>query len=277
MTIVADVRTAEDIGRRARMELVFADRGGRTRLTHGYTEPPYRVLPGFDRDDGLHVILGSSAPGVFGGDSLEQTVTLEPGANLTLTSQSATQLHPHRSGRAASLQSRYEIRPGASLRCVWEPLIPFAGAALEQRIAIDVARRARLGWMDAMMAGRAGRGERWALASLAHELRLTREGELGYLERFHLRPPAASLTARWIAGDADYLGTGLLIGIAAAVDVAEHLHCGLAALPQVLGAADALADDMVIVRFMSASGAAFHRARQVIRGFFDALLKPDAT
>jgi urease accessory protein UreH len=298
MIAVADRRSPGQVGRHARLELVFAGRNGRTVLAHAYAEPPYRVLPGFDHPLGLHVIVASSAPGVFGGDALEQSVVVEPGARVLLTSQSATQLHPDPCGRPASLRGHYVVGEGGTLRCDWEPLIPFAGAALDHQITIELADGARMTWMDAMMTGRAGRGERWRLSSLAHELRLVYDGTLEYLERYAIRPegqadrlrqgsgqsrqtgsdaPAAAaaaeagqrlLTSPWIAGDADYFATAILKGAAPARDVAERLHLELGGVDGIEAAADALSDSLVVIRMLSASGAAFHRARQVIRHGF---------
>jgi urease accessory protein len=272
MIAVADRRAAGQIGRHARLELVFAERGGRTVLAHAYAEPPYRVVPGFDHPFGLHVIVASSAPGVFGGDALEQSVIVEAGARVLLTSQSATQLHPDRAGRPAGLRGRYIVGDGGSLRCDWDPLIPFAGAALTHQIAIELAGEARLMWMDATMTGRAGRGERWRMASLEHELRLVHDGRLEYLERYAIRPEGSAragshtLTLPWIAGNADYFGTAIVGGADHPRELAERLHLELAAAGEVEAAADALSDWLVVVRMLSASGTAFHRARALLRG-----------
>jgi urease accessory protein len=298
MIAVADRRLSGQVGHHARLELVFAVRGGRTVLAHAYAEPPYRVVPGFDHPLGLHLIVASSAPGIFGGDALEQSVIVEPGARVLLTSQSATQLHPHRCGQPARVRGRYVVRDGATLRCDWDPLIPFADAALDHHVTIDLEGSARLMWMDATMAGRVGRGERWRMSSLAHELRLAQDGRLEYLERYTIRPASCEdppeggrhcVTAPWIAGDADYFGTAIVKGVSAAPEFAERLHFELAGVEGIQAAADALSDRLVVVRMMSVSGAAFHRARDVVRSVrlepdLQALecplkvrLKPDAT
>jgi urease accessory protein len=271
---VVDRRAAGQIGRHARLELVFAARGGQTRLAHAYAEPPYRVVPGFDHPLGLHVIVCSSAPGVFGADLFEQSIRVEAGARVLLTSQSATQIHPHPGGRAARLRAQYVVRDGGSLRCDWHPLIPFADAALDHQVTIDLEGSARLMWMDATMAGRVARGERWRMSRLAHELRMVRGGTLEYLERYAICPaadgpgPATTgvdlITGPWIAGDADYFGTAIAAGALSAQQVAEQLHDELAGIAGIEAAADALNDSLIVVRLRSASGAAFHRARSVL-------------
>ena len=58
--------------RAARAGVRGAQRGG-TVLAHAYAEPPLRVGRALRRRrGGVHVILASSAPGIFGGDRFEQ-------------------------------------------------------------------------------------------------------------------------------------------------------------------------------------------------------------
>src|SRR5476651_1730600 len=86
-----DCRAPQGIGRAARLELVFERRRGRTVLAHSYAEPPFRVGRAFDLDGAAYVILVSSGPGIFAGDSLRQSIHVGPGARVVLTSQSALQ------------------------------------------------------------------------------------------------------------------------------------------------------------------------------------------
>jgi len=177
-TVARDGRLPSEVGRSARLELVFGSRGGKTVLVTSYAEPPLRVGRCFEDGCGLRLIVASSAPGIFGGDVIRQSVRLEPGAVVTLASQSAMQLHAAQSGSVASVQSRYEVADGAELVCDWDPVIPFAGSSIEQRIDIMVDAGGRLSWSDAMMSGREGRGERWQFRIFDHQLRLFRNGAL---------------------------------------------------------------------------------------------------
>src|SRR5262245_27750449 len=150
----SDDRAVADVGRRARLELRFGWRGDRTVLLHSYAEPPYRVGRVLPDGSGIHLILASSAPGVFGCDAFTQTVVVESGARVRITSQSAMQVHPNETGEVATLTSTYRVEDGGHLACEWDPLIPFADARLDQRIAIEMTLGASLFWSDALMAGR---------------------------------------------------------------------------------------------------------------------------
>jgi urease accessory protein UreH len=57
---------------------------------------------------------------------------------VTLTSQSALQVHPSPDG-ITHLQSSYHVDDGAHLHCHWHPLIPFADARIDQRIDVNIA------------------------------------------------------------------------------------------------------------------------------------------
>lgn len=264
-----DARGALDVGRRARLELVFGVRRGRTVLVHEYAEPPFRIGRGLEAGDGLLLILASSAPGVFGGDRLEQSIRVESGARVRLVSQSALQLHPAASGEPARLASRYDIHPGATLECWWDPLIPFARASMTQRVEIEVALGGQLTWSDACMSGRAARDERWAFARLTHELRVRHAGGLAYLERYGIEPDRVMPASRWAAAASQYLGTAFRIGHGDGPEQAETIHRMLQQESGVAAAADVPGEgDLLVVRLASSSGVAFHRARRAVADSF---------
>src|SRR5262249_47711965 len=101
-----------------------------------------------------------------------------------------------------------------------------------------------------------------------HELKLTRNGVLNYLERYSIVPSAADLRGRWIAGDACYFGTLLAAGTPGAN--AERIHAELQTGSGVLGSADVLERDLLLVRLMARSGVAFHDARARAVGMLQA-------
>src|SRR5258707_15330208 len=94
ITRLPDSRAPANIGRSARLELVFEARRGRTILAHSYAEPPFRVGRAFELGDAAYVIVVCSGPGIFAGDVLRQSVRVGSGARVVRTSQSALQLHP---------------------------------------------------------------------------------------------------------------------------------------------------------------------------------------
>jgi urease accessory protein len=261
-----DRRTASGVGRDARLELVFELRGGRTVAAHVYAEAPFRPVRTFDAGGAAYAILVAAAPGVFGGDRLSLSVSVEAGARVLLASQSALQVHPSAPAAPAIIEQRYRVASGAELYCEWDPVIPFTGARLDQRFALDVSSDSRLFWSDALMCGRAGSGETWQFAELAHELRLSVDGELEYLERYRLRPEARAGTGRWQAGDHPYVGT-VLARDAALADLAllEALQRELAAVEGTVAAVDAPVANVAAARVLANGGPPFAHARRIVR------------
>lgn len=261
--MTTDHRAVADVGRQARLELTFGRRGDRTVLLHSYAEPPFRVGRVLPAGAGVQLILASSAPGIFGGDRLHQTIAVESGARVRLTSQSATQIHASDAGAPATLVSTYRVEHGGHLECEWDPLIPFPEAEFDQQIHIDLGQDATLLWSDAFMAGREAKGERWLFSRLSHELRLVRAGTLAYMERYRITPALNQLNRRWIADEACYFGTVLAAGEAITGEAGARLHQRLAVFPRLKAGADSLDRSLLLARLVSGDGNTFHSARRL--------------
>jgi urease accessory protein len=143
-------------------------------------------------------------------------------------------------------------------------VIPFPAAQFDQRIFIDLAGDATLLWSDALMAGREASGERWRFSSLAHELRLVRDGTLAYLERYRIEPGLDRPGQRWIADDGCYFGTLLATGGAIGRALAADAHREIDQHESIRGSADWLDEWLLLARLVSADGKSFHHARQAI-------------
>jgi urease accessory protein UreH len=260
---VVDRRAGSEIGRAARLELIFGACDGRTVLEHAYAEPPLRVSPIFPHGPGAHVILASSAPGIFGGDSFEQTIHVRAGAVVRLRSQSALQVHPSIDCRPAVIRSHFTVEPGGELQSLWHPTVPFARSRLDHQVDIDVADTGRLFWSDAMMAGRQGRGERWEFDQVEHELRVRRAGRLIYLERYRIGG-GKPIEHPWVAGDASYFGTVIHLGYGDVPDQGGAIHRALKDKAGLRASADLIERDVLLVRIASGNGIAFHAAREIV-------------
>jgi urease accessory protein UreH len=273
----ADRRPAGAVGRQARLELIFGVRRGRTQLTHAYAEPPFRVGHVFSDGDAVRVILVCAAPGVFGGDFLHQTIVVEEGARVALTTPSALQVHAAaEGGGAARLCSAFRVAAGGQLQCEWQPIIPFAGARLQQKIAIDAAHSAHVYWSDALVSGRSAAGEHWRFDALSHELSFVRGGALEYLERYEVSPADCDPVARWCAGEAEWFGTILASGSPVSAKAIERIHGELSAWPGVSAAADALGPTLALIRLTGTSAVGFREARSRAGGVWATIGKAGA-
>ena len=165
---------------------------------------------------------------------------------------------PGAGGRGpCSLDSWYEIEDDATLDCFWDPVIPFAGARLKQRIDLQIAQGGELFWSDALMSGRVGRGETWRFAALDHELRANVAGSLTYLERYDLAPPSRGVTNAWSAHRANYLGTTIVRSSLATVGRAEEAQRRLRTIDALRAGVDCLAPHLVVGRLLAETGPLF--------------------
>jgi urease accessory protein UreH len=264
-----DTRAPAAIGRSARLELAFERRGGRTVLTHQYAEPPFRVARTFDLHGAAYAILVCAGPGVFSGDALAQSIHVGRGACVVLASQAALQVHPsaHQADAAAILRHTYVVESEGELHCHWDPVIPFAGARVDQRFDLQIGGDSRLYWSDAVMAGRVSRGERWQFAAFSHELALHVDARTAYLERYAVTPADRHLQRTWMAGPATHFATALVRHPAATRETVEDgYHC-IARMTEMAVGVDLVEPSLAVARMMTASGASFGRARASYRAW----------
>jgi urease accessory protein UreH len=276
ITRLPDSRRASEIGRRARLELVFEARGGRTAIARAYAEPPFRIGRSFDVEGAAYVILVCSGPGVFAGDALDLSIRVRRGARVILASQSALQVHPSGASTPAMIRHRYVVEEDGELQAHWDPVIPFAGARLDQRFELQIDEPSRLYWSDALMSGRVDRAETWSFVCVAHELRLRVGTSLKYLERYTLQPYERSMMHPWVGGGMHYMATALTHHDGVMPETAELLQREIETGEdiRVRAGVDLLEPRLVIGRLMASSGAPFASVRAsyrqlVMRSIFD--------
>jgi urease accessory protein UreH len=245
----------------------FERRGARTVLTHSYAEPPFRAGNVFDLDGAAYVIMVCAGPGIFAGDVLHQSIHVGPGAQVVMASQSALQVHPSAALLPAIVRYEYRLDEDAELRCHWDPVIPFAGARLDQRFDLALAASSRLYWTDALMAGRVRHGEAWRFGSLAHQLSVRVHSSLTYLERYLLAPADRGLERRWMAGTTTHLSTMLVRHPGATSETADAVHDRLVEAGLAGVGIDLVEPGLLVGRLMDQNGAAFHAARASYRTF----------
>jgi urease accessory protein len=249
-----------EVGRRGRFDITIGLRNGQTAILDSYCEVPFKItrLQHTDLAGMPHLILMQSTAGLFSGDTIECAITVRSGARVLVTQQSATKAHPpapQAPGLPAVQTHSIHVESGAELRLYFDPVIPFAGARVEQRVTIDLEAGARLHFWEALMAGRIARGESWKFDEVSSETRLSIDGRLRYVDRYCLTPAKASVETRWSMRDAQYLGAGLCVHESAET-FADELH---GALPN--AGVDTPAPHMLVARVAESDGVQFHRSR----------------
>ena len=193
--------------------------------------------------------------GLRNGDRHLQRVLLDRGAELTWAPPASTLCLPGAGaagGVSAHQQLAAEVRGGGYLRLAGRPLIPFAGAAVEQTTVLRLADGGECLLLESGCPGRTGMGESWTFAHLGYHLTVLRGSTVVYRERWQLRPPAVPHAASGFGGNRGW-ATCLACGARALADL-ERLRGWLAGS----GAAvsyGALDGDLAVARILDPHGA----------------------
>src|SRR3989441_6087056 len=164
--------TASRVGRDGALALRFKRRGDRSVLTGCRWRLPLQVLAPLALDDAAAIVsILNPTGGLVGGDRLVVDVAVGAGAHACLTTPSATKVYRTAVGPAEQAV-RLTLAPGARLEWGPDHTIPFAGAALRQRVEAELPEGAALVLVDAFAAGRVARGEAWRFALLDSALSL---------------------------------------------------------------------------------------------------------
>jgi urease accessory protein len=176
-------------GHHGRAELHFARRGQRTILHHQYATVPAHVIRPFyaPEDERAHVYLLTPTGGMLGGDRLHIHIVLEPGAQVCLTTASATKVHPS-TDLPAEQSLCIDLGAGSSLEYLPEPTILFREARWRQRTVVHRAADSRLLLTEGWSAGRVARQEVFAFSSLDTSVEVYTAERLSLFDRMPIRP-----------------------------------------------------------------------------------------
>ena len=248
---------AARVGRDGALALSIERRGGRSVIAGCRWTMPLQVLAPVALDDAAAIVsMLNPTGGLVGGDRLDIEVDIGRGAHACLTTPSATKVYRAAAGPA---EQRVRLRLAADARLEWVPdhTIPFAGAALRQRIDAEVGEGATLILVDAFAAGRVARGEAWRFGLLDSALSV--RDARGWLihDRLVLRHggPAAGLG---LAEDRSYVATVVVIADAGLAEFADDVD-ELGGRDADVGAA-LLARRGALVRCLAADAPALARA-----------------
>lgn len=100
----------------------------------------------------LHLVGGAAGP--LGGDTWSLTMKLDPGAQVRLRSVAASLAQPDPQQRSSTSQVRVAVGAGAVLDAWSEPLVSVLGSHHTVDVTLDVARDARVRWVDEVVLGR---------------------------------------------------------------------------------------------------------------------------
>jgi urease accessory protein len=250
---------------------------GASALVGAEATSPLQILSPRARGRSAWAVLASHGGGLVSGDDVALDVGVGAGAVALVATQAETKVYRAAGAGGAVSALTARIAAGGVLAVLPEPVSPFAGALHDARARFDLDEGASAAAVDAVVAGRTARGERWAFARHASRTEVRIGGRLVLSDALVLDPehggplPARlgrfdALALAFAVGPAFEAGARALVERLAAAAVEPGAAALLAASPLPGGA---------LVRCAATSAEALARALRGALAFVAAPLGDD--
>lgn len=244
-----------------RLGLGFARRGAVTVLARLDQAGCLRArLPRPERGALPGAVTLNTAGGIASGDRLTTEVTWHEGAAATVSAAAAERVYRARvAERPAHVETTLTVGAGAVAEWLPQETILFDGARLDRSLTVSLAVDAALLAVEALVFGRAARGEMMRAGALSDRVTLRRGGALVFADRISLTGDIAATLARPATGaGAGAVASLLSVGPDAAA-ARDRLRAAFAGLEGAEGGAT-LRDGIVLARIVARDGLALRRA-----------------
>lgn len=239
-----------------RLRLVAAGAGGRTHLLELEEQGALRGrLPRSDGGD-MEAVMVNTSGGVACGDTFAIEIEARDGARLTVSTPAAEKVY-RSDADEASIHVRLTAGHGAALHWLPQETILFDQARLARRYEVDLAPVSQFLAFEALVLGRAARGEIMSGGQLTDQWRVRRGGGLIYADALRLAGPIGALLAKpAIANGRHALATLLYV----APDAEARLEDVRAALEPCASECGASAwNGLLVVRWLAADSEMLRR------------------
>ena len=168
------------------------NRSCQTICQHQYTTYPLRLSPVFRLEGATtnraYLYLINTSPGLLANDKLNLSLHLKENANLYLTDQSATKVHPMPVvNTRAKIDYQIIVENNASLEFIPEPIILYQDSVLEQKTKIELHDKAKLFLTEIILPGRLAKNEYYNFNYYFNHLQISDSaGELLYVDGIKL-------------------------------------------------------------------------------------------
>jgi urease accessory protein len=241
-------------GKVGRLDLALAPQAGSTRVCRHYQRSPLHVYRPIyldaNRPDMAFIFLQQYGDGLVQGDRYRIDVDCAPGSAVHITTQAATKVYAARQNYAAQLVN-LRAGAGAVVEYLPDPVLPFRGSRLFQRLRLTVHHEASVILGETLLPGRTAHGEAHAYDLFWTEIEVRRpDGTLLFADVLRLHPGRGdNPTSIGLLGGRDLIATLYVISerpdpasvvsrLRAALEgTATHVLAGVSELPGGCGAA----------------------------------------
>ena len=204
---------------------------------------PLQLLAPRPRGRAVWLVAASHGGGLVAGDAIDLAISVGAGATACLGTQAETKVYRDARGRGARQRLTAQVGAGGLLALLPDPVSPFGGSRYEQVQGFELAAGGSLVVLDAVTAGRAARGERWAFDGWRSRNEVRVGGALVLADALRLEAAEGPAVAGRLPG-VELLATVILIGPrvedAAAALLEAHAAAPAAGDAPVLSAASPL-------------------------------------
>jgi urease accessory protein len=240
------------------VELAFARRDGRTRLTRLYQRTPLRALfPRHEAGDLPVAALVNVGGGLVAGDRASVSVDVGSRAAVLVTSQAAEKVY-RSTGPDCQASTQLKVGPGGWLEWCPQETILFDRSRLRRLLRLDLTGGARAMLGEIVVLGRHASGERTSTGFLHDRIEIRRDGGLAWRDAFRLEGSYAPvLQAAAGLGGAHAAATFVY----AAPDASSLLDCAREWLQGTgVRAGATLVNGLLLARFLAAEALALRHA-----------------
>ena len=177
-------------------QLAFARVDGASALVACRATSPLQILAPRRRGPSAWVVLATHGGGLVEGDDLALEIDVAAGAAAVLSTQAETKVYRSAGGRLARQRLAARVGRAGCSRSSPSPSRPSPGARYEQQQRFELAPTASLLLVDALVAGRTARGERWAFEQYRSQNEVRAGGQLVLGDALLLAPRGPGELAR---------------------------------------------------------------------------------
>jgi urease accessory protein len=194
------------------LRLQVGNRAGKAIATRQYHQGALRILRPHYLDDTAQVCYTIVNPGggYLGGDNYGIEVSVDEGASLLLTTQSATKVYKT-PGTFARQDLVVRLDAGAVLEYVPDQLIAYRGADYRQFTTVDMHRDSSLLFCEVLTPGWSPDGKLFRYDEVRLRTEVSVDGRLAVLDNLLVRPGSDSLDSLLFLQD--YTHVGMLLAI----------------------------------------------------------------
>lgn len=197
----------------------------------------------------LDATVINTAGGLTGGDRMALEADVAAGATLAVTTQAAERAY-RAAGGTARVASRLHVGADGTLLWLPQELILFEGAAMQRRLAVDLAPGARLLAVEAVIFGRAAMGEVLRDAAFADRVEITREGHPIYRDAIRFSGDVRARMERAATGR----GAGAMASVVHVGPDAEALLAPIRAMLPASAGTTLLRSGLLALRMLAQDG-----------------------